>query len=120
MSSQVPGKGRFRGFIYRWLNSWMPESWLHWLSDCFAPEPIYPLRVDLTAMEKAKMDYEHGLKVKEMRWDKGFFAIVLAIVGVIGYYKANRYFDDNRAAIATAAERDKAEITKALEESRTK
>lgn len=119
MNSQVP-RGKIQNAIYALLSRWLPESWLTWFANCFAPEPIYPFCVELTTIEKAKMDYEHRLKAKEMRWEKGVFALVLALVGAWGYYKANKYLDENRAVIANTAEQTKADIAKAAEETKTK
>ena len=66
------------------------------------------------------MDIQYKNKKWELGWDKGIFALVLAIVGSLGYYLANKSLDNRRTEAMKEVEKDRREEARKLEEFRTR
>ncbi len=69
--------------------------------------------------ERERMAIQYGFKWKEILWDKGFFAAILAAAAALGYFVANKYLDDRRAENTKTVEKFRAKEARELEEFRT-
>ncbi len=89
------------------------------------PVPSVPNEQDTLAKsrelqhERDRMAIQYDFKWREILWDKGFFAAILALVGSLGYLAANKHLDDRRAESAKAVENFRAKEARELEEFRT-
>jgi hypothetical protein len=98
MSSQVPGKGKWQGRIYRLLHKVFPARALQWLAGCI--EPSSPPVPGIDDGEKAKIEYEHTMKLREIGLDKGCFTIAGALMAAAFLCLGNYFLEGYRNAEA--------------------